>query len=119
MNKEELQIAFRETMQPLVDKTRDETSPDEEAVSFWGETLFFEGYKIAFYDFSMDDPVWPCDYLRIEVFSKNNPSGNPISTKESWYGYEWDPFDEDMVNEIVEYVVEVIMKDKARNNESA
>jgi hypothetical protein len=114
MNKEELSSAFREALQPIIDK-----SESEDGLSTWGEAIFFEGYKVVIIDLSQDDSVWESiDYLRIEVFSKDNSFGKLISTKESWYGYEWNPFNEDMVNEIVEYVVEVIMQDKASSNES-
>jgi len=114
MNKEELRSAFREALQSIIDK-----SESEDGLSTWGDAIFFDDYKVFFIEYSLDDPVWPCDYLRIEVLPKDNPLGKLISTKVSWYGYEWYPFNEDMVNEIVEYVVDVIMQDKASSNESA
>jgi hypothetical protein len=113
MNKEELRSAFREALQSIIDK-----SESEDGLSTWGDAIFFDDYKIFFIDLSHDDSVWSSDYLRIEVSPKDNPSGKLISTKKSWYGYGWYPFNEDMVNEIVEYVVDVIMQDKARSNES-
>jgi hypothetical protein len=114
MRKEELRTAFREAMQPIIDK-----SETEDGLSTWGDAIFFEDYKVVIIDLSQNDSVWESiDYLRIEVLPKDNPLGILISTKESWYGYEWDPFNEDMVNEIVEYVVDVIMQDKASSNES-
>lgn len=113
MNKEELRSAFREALQSIIDK-----SESEDGLSTLGDAIFFDDYKVFFIEYSLDDPVWPCDYLRIEVLPKDNPLETLISTKVSWYGYEWDPFNEKMVNEIVEYVVDVIMQDKARSNES-
>jgi hypothetical protein len=114
MRKEELRSAFREAMQPIIDK-----SESEDGLSTWGDAIFFEDYKVVIIDLSQNDSVWESiDYLRIEVSPKDNSFGKLISTKESWYGYEWDPFNEDMVNEIVEYVVDVIMQDKASSNES-
>jgi hypothetical protein len=114
MNKEELRSAFREALQPIIEK-----SESEDGLSTWGDAIFFKDFKVVFIELSEDDSVWESiDYLRIEVFSKDNSFGKLISTKESWYGYEWNPFNEDMVNEIVEYVVEVIMQDKASSNES-
>lgn len=114
MSKEELRSAFRAEMQSIIDK-----SESEDGLSTWGDAIFFEGYKVVFIELSEYDSVWESiDYLRIEVLPKDNLSGKLISAKESWYGYEWYPFNEDMVNEIVEYVVDVILQDKARSNES-